>query len=266
MYFSEEEWDMQFITQADFFTHVQNTLLSMYSKKDISTLKKFNQNLVDPIKLTFDGFTNSLNKETLISTEIMRQVDKSMTNDIGKFHQDIFHFIEGWEVPTAGFDIENERDHIYVELKNKHNTMNSSSSQKTYMNMQKKLLADSNATCFLVEVIAKKSQNINWKVKLDGENYDHDKIRRVSIDKFYELATGDSNAFQKICSWLPIVIKIIKERITSDTAENKIIQELNQISDSFMNSLYLLSFESYIGFDNLEFKHLNELEEVPLFK
>lgn len=50
--------------------------------------------------------------------------------------------------------------HIYVELKNKHNTMNSASSQKTYMKMQGKLLEDDQAVCYLVEVISK-NQRMN---------------------------------------------------------------------------------------------------------
>ena len=59
---------------------------------------------------------------------------------------------------------------IFVEMKNKHNTMNSSSSQKTYMRMQNKILEDKNCECYLVEIISKASQNIIWKVSLDGES------------------------------------------------------------------------------------------------
>gem|GEM_PF-3460230 len=52
-------------------------------------------------------------------------------------------------------------------MKNKHNTMNSSSSQKTYMRMQSTLLLEPEANCLLVEVIAKNSQELTWKVSLD---------------------------------------------------------------------------------------------------
>jgi hypothetical protein len=45
-------------------------------------------------------------------------------------------------------------------MKNKHNTMNSSSSQKTYNKMQDKLSEDNQNRCYLVEVISKNSQNI----------------------------------------------------------------------------------------------------------
>lgn len=82
-------------------------------------------------------------------------------------------------------------------MKNKHNTMNAAASQKTYMKMQDKLLDDDKAVCMLVEVIAKKSQNIKWETTLDGKKYSHERIRRVSIDKFYEIVFGDKLAFFK---------------------------------------------------------------------
>ncbi len=73
-------------------------------------------------------------------------------------YQNMFRYAgNGWTVPQHGFDVENDERHIYVELKNKHNTMNSASSQKTYMKMQAKLLDDDRATCYLVEAISNHS-------------------------------------------------------------------------------------------------------------
>lgn len=88
MYFLESEWDMDFISQTDFINHVKNTFLSMVDKKSkISTVKEFNANKIDAVKLTFDMFLNGLDKWELVNSELIRQIDKSVTNDIGKFHQ-----------------------------------------------------------------------------------------------------------------------------------------------------------------------------------
>lgn len=43
------------------------------------------------------------------------------------------------------------------------------------MKMQDNLLKDNDCICFLVEVIAKKSQNIVWKVSIDGEKIENKK-------------------------------------------------------------------------------------------
>ena len=95
---------------------------------------------------------------------------------------------------------------IYVEMKNKHNTMNSASSAKTYIKMQGQILEDDDCACLLVEAIAKKSQNIKWSTKVDGKNVQHRLIRRVSMDQFYAILTGEEDAFYKMCMALPEVI------------------------------------------------------------
>ncbi|MFR5068672.1 MAG: Eco47II family restriction endonuclease [Eubacteriales bacterium] len=56
---------------------------------------------------------------------------------------------------------------VYVEMKNKHNTMNSASAGKTFIKMQNQLLNDDDCACFLVEAIAQRSPRIsNGKQRL----------------------------------------------------------------------------------------------------
>lgn len=243
-------YGLDFITDAELFEHVKDTVKKY---RFHIALKDFNKNLIDPIKLTFDSKVYGKSIESIIETESIRQIDKSNTNHIGYFHQNIFKYIgSGWHVPNAGYDVINESQKIYVEMKNKHNTMNSAAAQKTYMKMQNKILRDDEATCYLVEVIAKKSQNITWKVSLDGEQLSNKNIRRVSIDKFYELVTGNATAFCELCSIIPKVIDDVIEDVKIGKIESSVFDELKSYSPSLMKSLYLLSFEKYEGFSNLE--------------
>ena len=244
------EYNLGFISDEKILSHVLDTVKKY--RFDIN-LKAFNKNLVDPIKLTFDAKVYNKSISDLIENEVLRQIDKSNTNHIGYFHQNIFnHFGDGWEVPVSGYDIVNKGEKIYVEMKNKHNTMNSSSSQKTYMRMQNTLLKIPNSTCMLVEVIARNSQNIIWKNSLDGEPVSNDRIRRVSIDKFYEIVTGDSLAFKKLCQALPQIISDAIDQTKDNNMQNTVFDELKAISPDLMKSIYLLSFSKYEGFDNLE--------------
>ena len=146
------------------------------------------------------------------------------------------------------FDVVNDQRKIYVEMKNKHNTMNSSSAQATYMKMQRQLINDPQSTCMLVEAIAKKSQDIVWKAKLNGVEYSHPRIRRVSMDKFYEIVFGDSNAFMKLCKALPIILDDVIADTHKGTVNNTVYQELKGISSDTFKSLYLLAFQTYEGF------------------
>jgi len=245
-----QHYNLSFISDEDLFSHVKETVEKYRFTID---LKKFNKNLIDPIKLTFDSKIYGKSLEETIELEIIRQMDKSNTNHIGYFHQNIFKYMDSaWEVPKQGFDLINEKEKIYVEMKNKHNTMNSSSAQKTYIAMQNKILKGADITCMLVEVIAKQSQNIPWKISINSDQYVHDNIRRVSIDKFYEIVTGEKEAFKSLCEVLPLVLDDVLEEVEQETVQNTVFKELNKISPNLLKSLYLLSFSKYDGFDTLE--------------
>ncbi len=134
-------------------------------------------------------------------------------------------------------------------MKNKHNTMNAAASQKTYLKMTMKLLEEDNCDCYLVEIIAKKSQNIVWSISLDYQKTTNENIRRVSIDKFYEEVTGDKNAFYLICKELPTIIdEIISENEELSVDEDTVIKELKEKNPDIIKSLYILAFSTYEGF------------------
>ena len=242
-----KKYNLGFISNKGIFAHVKDTV-GQYRKS--INLDEFNANLIDPIKMTFDAKIYRKTFEEIIESECIRQIDKSNTNKIGYFHQNLFNYAgNGWEVPETGFDVVNEKLHIYVEMKNKHNTMNSSSSQKTYMKMQSKILEDDKATCMLVETIAKKSQKIKWAVTIDGKSYSHNRILRVSMDKFYEIVFGDKLAFAKLCKALPIILDDVISQSDEATLKNSVCEQLKEKSAESLKSLYLLAFETYEGFD-----------------
>ena len=119
------------------------------------------------------------------------------------------------------------------------------------MKMQKQLLNDPGSTCMLVEAIAKRSQNIVWKATLNGEKYEHERIRRVSMDKFYEIVFGDKYAFMKLCKALPTILNDVIEETHRGIIENSVYDELKEISSDTFKSLYLLAFKTYEGFEQL---------------
>jgi hypothetical protein len=226
-------------------------------------LKKFNSNIVDPIKLIFDKTVYGYTWEEIIKNEIFRQRDKSNNNDIGYFHQRIFQYMDGCTVPSMGWDViftkpggivlpdGDKVKTIYVEMKNKHNTMNSASSSKTYMKMQGQLLKDDDCACCLVEAIAKHSQNITWMVSVDGTKQKHKRIRRVSMDEFYSLVTGQADAFYQMCRVLPTIIEeVVKGSAAVTVPHDTVISELQSKEEngSFALALYMLGFGSYRGF------------------
>ena len=242
------KYNLGFISDADILQHVRETVLKYRFQINLAD---FNNNLIDPIKLTFDTKVYRKSIQDVIESEIIRQLDKSNTNHIGYFHQNIFKYVgNGWTVPQEGYDIVHKEKNIFVEMKNKHNTMNSSSSQKTYMRMQNTILQNTQATCLLVEVIAANSQNIPWRVSLDKQSVVDERIRRVSIDKFYEMVTGDKYAFAKLCRVLPVIIENIVNSVVLADKSNTVVKELQAIDHNILKCIYLLSFKKYEGFND----------------
>ena len=124
--------------------------------------------------------------------------------------------------------------------------MNSGAATSVYANMQNKILHDDQATCMLVEVIATKSRNEKW----NKGGLSHEKIRRVSIDKFYEIVFGDDEAFFKLCAALPDILDDVVDELQQGNIQNSVYEELSQLSPDTFKSLYLLAFATYDGFQN----------------
>jgi hypothetical protein len=80
----------------------------------------------------------------------------------------------------------------------------------------------------------------------------HENIRRVSLDKFYKLTTGETEAFKNLCEKLPIVIEDVVNAMNEETMDSTVFEELQAISPNILKSLYLLSFKEYEGFDTFE--------------
>ena len=98
-------WNLGFISEEDFKKHVRATIMKYGEKLESYDLKRFNSNLIDPIKLIFDKSVYRTSWEEIVNNEIFRQRDKSNNNDIGYFHQNIFSYFKGCEVPQAGWDV-----------------------------------------------------------------------------------------------------------------------------------------------------------------
>ncbi|MBQ5850951.1 MAG: Eco47II family restriction endonuclease [Lachnospiraceae bacterium] len=286
------DWNLSFISEDDFINHVKATIDKYGEKLDSFDIARFNKNIIDPIKMIFDKTVYQSTWEEIVSNEIFRQRDKANNNDIGYFHQRIFEYMDNCHVPDngtkGGWDVifrkedgielpDGERvKTVYVEMKNKHNTMNSASAGKTYIKMQSQLLDDDDCACFLVEAIARKSQNIKWETSVDGKKVSHKKIRRVSLDQFYALVTGQEDALYQMCMVLPKVIeKVVREggdevKVPHDT----VLSELHNLAKAVYEkdedlamamAIYLLGFHTYKGFLNAS-EEWSDVDESKMIK
>jgi len=249
---------LDFISDEHLLSCIENLHNSYVKAKANISKKKFYSNKVDIFKLTFDSKFNNLKEDKIIETEILRQIDKSINNSIGTFHEQILGGIAGFEVgKLSGYDIKAENNTLFADIKNKHNTMNSSSAESLFQKLARYADTYKNAKCYWVQILAKSSFNEPWFGEINGKEYSHSRVYKISGDQFYALLTGQEDAFFKLYKALPIAISdFLKTQVnTKLKSENSALFEIREsIKTSERTVFDQITFENfgyYLGFDKL---------------
>jgi len=249
---------VDFISDERFLDCVANLHSAYLKAKNNITKKNFYKNKVDTIKLTFDAKFNDIDEQSLIQAEILRQIDKSINNSIGTFHEQILGGIKGFEVGNlGGFDIKADDDSLFADIKNKHNTMNSSSAEALFQKLSRFADTHKKSRCYWVQVLAKSSFCELWKGEINGKEYSHSRVYKISGDQFYALLSGKENALFQLYENLPIAVKDYLNSIdkSNSAKENSALDEIKKETiTSKRTVLDQITFENYsyyLGFDKL---------------
>ncbi len=249
---------VNFISDEHLLNCIENLYKSYQKAKSKISKKSFYTNKVDTIKLTFDSKFNNIDEEDLIQSEILRQIDKSINNSIGTFHEQILGGIKGYEIGNlSGFDIKANDDTLFADIKNKHNTMNSSSSEALFQKLARYADDYKKAKCYWVQILAKNSFNENWKGEINGKEYSHSRVFKISGDQFYALLTGEEDAFYQLYKALPIAINDFLETTKKEQNENEnsaleeITSETENSKRSILDQISFDNYSYYSGFDKL---------------
>lgn len=245
-----QNYNLGFISDKDVFNHVKEALTAY--RRDINSTQ-LNKITVDPIKLIFDANMFGKSICQTISDEYIQQNNASNSIKIEYFHRNIFIYADkDWTIPDSEFDLENADKHIFAFFIHNYNSTNSSTLRKSYISMQSKLLHDKNAICYIVEVIAPQSYDKIWKLTQNNDNFENERIRRISLDKFYKLAFNDSAALFKLCVSLPHIIQDVLCTHPELMAPNVVYNKLSAEDTNMINSLFLSTFSTYEGFNSIE--------------
>jgi len=249
---------LSFISDEHLLTCIENLHKSYQRAKANVSKKKFYKNKIDTLKLTFDAKFNDLDEETLIKTEINRQIDKSINNSIGTFHEQILGGIAGYEIGNAsGFDIKANDNSLFADIKNKHNTMNSSSAESLFQKLATYADTFKEANCYWVQILAKSSFNEKWFGEINGKEYSHSRVYKISGDQFYKLLTGKDNAFFELYEVLPRVISdYLNNQEDENFHKNSALEEISASSKAskrtILDEITFENYSYYLGFDELE--------------
>ncbi|MFO7863785.1 MAG: Eco47II family restriction endonuclease [Salinivirgaceae bacterium] len=249
---------VSFVSDEHFLMCIEQLHDSYIKAKEKISKRKFYANKIDTIKLTFDTKFNGIDEESIIETEILRQIDKSINNSIGTFHEQILGGVDGFEVGNlSGYDIKAKDNSLFADIKNKHNTMNSSSAEALFQRLARYANDYKKAKCYWVQILAKGSFNERWTGDINGKEYSHSRVFKISGDQFYALLTGKQTALYDLYMALPVAIDDFLKKLNTQTrnAENSALSEVKkETSASKRSILDQITFENYsyyLGFDRL---------------
>lgn len=164
--------------------------------------KKIELAKIDPFSAALECATLGLTFDEWISQNEVRRVrQKSLQNNIGSLHEEAIACFDGWELSDSTADVVNHDRKIIAEIKNKFNTMNSSSSLATYTKLEQ--LVDGKYEgyqSYVVQIIPKPSSKpyckpftpSNASRKMAKRSAEREDIKVIDGEGFYTIV-GDGN-------------------------------------------------------------------------
>jgi len=226
---------LNFISDEQLIHHTRK-LVDAAKHAEVVVEKNPYKNVIDPFSALIDAARQNISLETWMTQEKARQIQKSFQNAIGEFHQQVLGSIDGWSNAGAGgsYDVINEDKKIIAEVKNKYNTMNSSSALNAYDKMANWLdYGKDGYEAFIVEIVPEKPRPYSTpftpserKVKRQTR----ENLRRIDGRSFYALATGIPDAIDLLYAALPYVLNnilgIAESQLTNSAAFNELFSRV----------------------------------------
>lgn len=250
---------LSFVSEEHLMECIGSLYASYQKAKAKIDKKNFYSNKVAVFKLTFDSLFNNMAAEDLISSEVMRQIDKSINNSIGTFHEQLLGGIKGYEMGNlSGYDVKALDHSLFADIKNKHNTMNSSAAEALFQKL-KRLADDHKSTkCYWVQILAKNSFCELWQGDINGKEYSHSRVYKISGDRFYALLSGKEDALFQLYKVLPIAIEdFLKLQSKTnkggkDSAIDEVIASAKKDKRSVIDQITFENYAYYLGFGKSE--------------
>lgn len=197
---------VDFISDEHLLHCVENLHKSYLKAKNKISKKSFYANKVDTIKLTFDSKFNDISEDDLIQAEILRQIDKSINNSIGTFHEQILGGIVGFEVgKLSGFDIKANDDTLFAIFGSKDISQNISDAIFEKLANTARIFLK--AKLYYVLLDDDSHTNEKWIIGHEEYSVSQKRVFKISLKQFYTEVTKHENAYVDLREKLPFVIK-----------------------------------------------------------
>lgn len=192
-------------------------------------------NVIDPFSALFDALRQDISLTQWLEQEKSRQIQKTMQNSLGDFHENIIGAMPGWEKLSVGhvIDVRSMEKKVIAEVKTKHNTTKGTDKKSIYDNLKSQLDTSDYGgfTSYYVEIVPKRREPYD-KPFTPSDNITHtrrpenQKIRVIDGRSFYKLASGLPDALKMLYEALPTVIGDILKKSPNKVVEDSLFADL----------------------------------------
>lgn len=218
---------LPFISDKDLYSKVK-PLITLVERTASDEEKRMYKNIIDPFSAVFDAAKQNITLSKWLEQEKSRQIQKTLQNEIGFFHQEILGAISGWEsLPVGGIiDVRNRDKKIIAEIKNKYNTTNSSSAEALYDHLSEQLKTSYQGyKAYHVQIIPKSKGGYD-KPYAPSHRPLNENIRVIDGKSFYAMVSGYRDALKQLYMVLPRVISDILQKPTSNVTNDALFIQL----------------------------------------
>lgn len=169
---------LSFIPDEVLSREVQH-LLTIAKMAKAKSERNFTRNVIDPFAVLFEMSGFEVDEKVWEIGEKNRQIQKTLQNHVGSFHQKILGTVDGWKDTGTGgaIDLVSEKHKVIAEIKNKYNTVKGLDKVKIYDHLEMHVMTKGNQykgfTAYYVEVIPQSGQRYTGSLP-------HQTITRVS--------------------------------------------------------------------------------------
>ena len=135
--------------------------------------------------------------------------------------------------------------------------MNSSSAEALFQKLARYADDYKKAKCYWVQILAKGSFNHHWKGEINGKEYSHSRVLKISGEQFYALLSGQDDALFQLYKALPKAIADYmnsaqsEQDIKENSALDEITSETEKSKRSILDQITFENYSYYLGFDKL---------------
>jgi len=207
---------VDFVSDKDFIDCVKWVVNGYSSNINIR------KNGIDPFKTVCDMYNKDITFASWKNSEAIRQNDKTVNNKIGEFHQKLLGCVAGWDdLKTGGIaDLANTSLTIFIELKNRWNTIKGSDMIHTWKSLEDIVTnKHPGSTAYWGFINERKSTSGEDVWVLKGNS--NPNVKKVWGKNVYKLVTGKTNALEEVWTALPNVLDAVLGKTTKVGKEDK---------------------------------------------